>query len=232
MATLTGATLAPIPFPHEFPVPTTAPGDSPLICVSVNVDWVKYIVGSLGALVSDSVWDSTDLEVVVDAKHAVLDLIQMFAAMESCPVPIQFRNDPANPRNFQYSLDGGTTWNDGPDQSGHFTPSFIADGTSPSGYDVSVNEGATSDPVPLLTANDPNALIKDPSTGDENVVEITATAPALSWQGTQLGGQLGRGGISILVNKILDVGENADPILAAVETGDYGTAIAWVIASL
>lgn len=219
------------PFPDPVPVPVPGPFDAPLVCVKINQTWVTYVLSCLNALLAASTWDSDDENVVHTVIKNAEKLIQAFAKFEACPMLI-FRNDPTQPINFDYSEDGGVTWTPGPDQAAHMTPTFLVDGTSPSGYDMSVNGGQTSDPIPLLIADDPEAIIKTPVSGDENVIEATATDPGLVVQGTQLGVALSRNGASLQLQKITDLGNLAEAIVDVVETGDYGTAILNILTSI
>lgn len=226
-----GALVPYTPFPQPVPIIVAAPGDAPLVCLQINQDWIPYILGCLNALRAASTWDSDDENVVATMQENAHELQDMIASYEACPV-IEFRNNPTQPINFDYSLDGGATWLTGPDQAAHITPVFTADSDSPSGYDISVNGGGTSDDVPLFTATDPNAVIKDPSTGDENVVEATTTAPGMTVQGTQLGVGLVRNGASLQLQKITDLGNLAEAIIDIVETGDYTTPILEILSSI
>lgn len=231
MPSLFDAIVPYAPFPEPVPVPVPGPFDAPLVCWQVNQTWATYIINTLQALLAASTWDSDDENTVHTVISNARKIIDAFAKMEACQM-LLFRNDPTQPINFDYSTDGGATWITGPDQAAHMTPTFVADGTSPSGYDMSVNGGQTSDPIPLLIADDPEAVIKTPTSGDENVIEATATDPGLVVQGTQLGVALSRNGASLQLQKITDLGNLAEAIVDIVETGDYGTAILNVLSAI
>lgn len=232
MPTLPDANKPFAPFYQPVPVPVPGPFDAPLVCVQVNQTWMTYILGALQVLLAASTWDSDDENVVQTTIHNARQIVQAFMDFEACPMPIQFRNNPTQPINFDYSLDGGTTWTPGPDQAAHMTATFTPDSTAPGGYDISVNGGQTTDQIPLLTADDPEAVIKAPTSGDENVIEATATDPGLVVQGTQLGVALARNGASIQLQKIQDLGNLAEAIVDVVETGDYGTAILNILTAI
>jgi hypothetical protein len=222
--------FAPFPNPVALPLPDIT--DEPLVCVQVNAIWVQYIIGCLETLTAQSTWDSDDENAVNAVINRARNLIDIFAQLEACPVPVEFRVNPLDPHYWDYSVDGGATWTRQPDTVSHFTPTYTPDGASPSGYDESVNGGLSDAQIPLLTATDPNAVIKSPSTGDENVVEATATAPGMTVQGYQVGVALVRDGASLQVQKITDLGNLGIAIIEAVETGEYSTAILEIVTAL
>jgi hypothetical protein len=222
MTTVPGAILPAKPFPFEVPVPETHPSDEPTVQVCVNVDWIPYILGALGALLVDSTWD-TQIPLVLDSvKNDVQDLLSLFAVAEVCPVPIQFRVNPGDTVNWQYSNDGGTTWLDGPDTAAHYTPSFIASGSS-SGYDLSVNSGETQTAVPTLTAIDPDAIVKDPASTFANLITATAGADgllikALATIGVKL---VQANGVALALQKVFPGLALATSVLEIVAGTDY-----------
>lgn len=222
MTTVTGAILGAVPYKCEVPVPTSHPSDAPLVCISVNLDWIPYIVGALGALTADSTWDTDDENTLATVKSNVSDLMQLFAAMEACPVPIEFQPNPSRPQDWQYSLDGGVTWLNGPTCAVHYTPTFPTDGGAPSGYDLSVNGGLSSALIPLFTANDPNAVVKDPAALLTNLITAGAGIDGLVIQAlAQVGVWLVKNnGVSAAFNKIPGLGA-ATSVLELVAGTDY-----------
>lgn len=232
LTNILGAVLPYVTYPNPVPVIVAAPTDPPVVCIQVNVDWVPYILGCLKALLAASTWNSDDENVVATMQENAQLLIDTIAAYEACPM-IDFRLNPDDPHYWDWTSDGGVIWTRQPDTVSHFTPTYTADGTSPSGYDESVNGGLSSTDIPLLTATDPDAVVKNPTSGDENVVEATATAAAFTAQGYQIGAQLLDGqGSSLNLQKVTDIGDVAIAIVNAVETGDYATAIFAVISAL
>lgn len=221
---VSGAVLPYVPYPNPVPVIVAAPGDAPLVCLQINADWIPYIAGACKAFLAASTWDSDDENVVATMQENAQDLIDMLAALEACPMAIEFRVDPTYPQNWQYSLDGGSTWLDGPDTASNYTPVFTADSDSPSGYDISVNGGHSADDIPILTADDPNAVDTNPTSAADNTIEMSPDNVGLTVMGHQIGAQVGKDGISIFVQKMQDQ-TISDPIIEAIATGDYGTAI-------
>lgn len=223
MAHLVGALLPFQPFPEPVPVPVSGPFDDPLVTVCINAEWVQYVVGALQALVAQSTWSSANRAVVDSVVREALNLIAAFAALEPCPVPIEFQPNPAYPQNWQYSLDGGVTWLDGPDVASSYTPEFIVDGTSPSGYELSVNGDHSATDIPTLTATDPDAVILDPATLLRNSIQAGTGAEgllvgALAHIGVQL---VQTNGIAAEFNKIPGLGL-ATSVLMALDGGtDY-----------
>lgn len=109
-----GAQIPYVAFPNPVPLPLPDIGDAPLICVTINEVWVEYIVGCLQALTAQSTWDSSDENAVNTTIRRARNLIDVFAQFEACPMPIEFRVNPGDTEHWQYSLDGGGTWSDGP----------------------------------------------------------------------------------------------------------------------
>lgn len=232
MPSLPGAITPFAPFPEPVALPLPDVTDGPLVCVQINETWMSYLIGCAEALTAQSTWDSTDENAVNITIGRARNLIDILAGLEACPMPVEFRLNPSDPHYWDYSNDGGVTWTRQPDTVSHFTPTFTTDGTSPSGYDESVNGGLSDAQIPLLTATDPDAVVKAPSTGDENVVEATAMAPGMTVQGYQIGAALVRDGASLQLQKITDLGNLAIAVIEAVETGDYSTAILEIVTAL
>lgn len=192
------------PFPQPVPVPLPAPGDPPLVCVQVNETWMTYVIGACMSLLADSTWDSADAG-IAHAVHAdAMQLIGMLAQLEACPM-IVFRVHPTYIQNWQYSIDSGVTWLDGPDTASNYTPDFVADGGSPGGYKLSVNSDHSQTSIPLMTATDPDAVIIDPASALRNLITVATGGPegllvgALAHIGLTL---LNSNGIALELNKI------------------------------
>lgn len=192
------------PFQYPLPVPVASPTDEPLITVCVNREWVPYIMGALHVFRAASTWGSQSPDVVAGLINDAETLIGLFMEMEPCPVPIQFQINPDYVQNWQYSLDGGTTWLDGPDTATNFVPSFTVDGTAPGGYELSVNDGHSATDIPLLTAVDAQAIVKDPSSTLTNLITASSGAEGLVVQAlATIGVQLVQSnGIALALNKI------------------------------
>lgn len=234
MSTLPGAILAAMPYPYQIPIPTAAPTDAPLVCVSFARAWVPYVVGALTALRADSTWNSDDENTVATVKDNVDALIALFMALEACPMPIMFQNNPSQPINFQYSLDGGTTWNNGPDQAVHITPAFTVDVGAPGGYDLSVNGGDTSDAIPMFTAIDPEAIVKDPATTLGNLITATAGADGLLIQAlSTIGVKLVQAnGVAAAFQKVFPGLDLATSVLEVVAGTDYSYPLLEIVSSI
>lgn len=198
------ATVPFTPFPTPVPVPSALPFDAPLVCVQINETWMTYVLGCCQALLAASIWDTDDAGIL----HAVLAdarlLIERLMDFEACPM-ITFRVNPSYIQNWQYSVDSGTTWFDGPDTASNFTPDFVASGGAPGGYTLSVNGDHTSTAIPELTAIDPNAVITDPVSTLRNLIVAGVggaeglAIQALSTIGVQL---VQSNGIALALNKI------------------------------
>lgn len=66
------------------PIPTSAPGDLPLLCLQVNVEWMPYILGCLKQLMLPSTWGDVRDPVAQAATYAANDLIALFAEAADC----------------------------------------------------------------------------------------------------------------------------------------------------
>jgi len=64
--------------------PTTASSDSPLVCLSVNADWLPYIEGALQQLALPSTWIVADDTALWDILSRVQDLIGQWGNSEVC----------------------------------------------------------------------------------------------------------------------------------------------------
>lgn len=169
MGQVPGAT---IPFaPFSYPVPPPAPlwNDAPLVCLTLNETWMTYLIGCAQALLAASSYDSDDVVLVNSVIGQARKLVNAMMDFGACEV-ISFRVNPTYVQNWQYSTDAGVTWLDGPDTASSFTPDFPVSGTAPSGFALSVNGGHSTTDIPLITANDPDAVIVDPVTATRNLI--------------------------------------------------------------
>jgi hypothetical protein len=223
VTTIYGASDPFIPFPNGIDLPTTDPFEGDQVCVQFGADWVQIVIGCLNVLCAQSTWRSTDLDAINAAIQQSQALIGVFMELEACPVPIQFQVNPTYPQNWQYSLDAGVTWLDGPDVASHYTPDFVPDVLAPAGYDLSVNGDHTSAPIPLLTAADPNAIVKDPSSGVTQAIQGAASEDALGvGVGSEVGATIAEAsGTSLTLAKMAGVGASSAPIAAIEGVGSY-----------
>jgi hypothetical protein len=162
-------------------VPVAEITDSPTICISINVEWVSILLGLVNTLTAQSTWKSDDPAEVDRGCDNGFEFLHLIMNSEACPVPTMFRLDPDDPHFWDFSNDGGSTWERQPDTVIHFTPEFPVDGGAPGGYDLTVNGDLSHAAIPLLTAHQPDAVINDP-TGDA----INTILPALGIDGFQV----------------------------------------------
>lgn len=211
------------PFINPVPIPAGLPTDGVTYCIQINATWLPYVLACCLALLHDSTWNSNDPAVVRDVEQRAGVLISQLVNPEACPVPIEFRPNPAYPQNFQFSLDGAITWLDGPDTASHFTPQFAADGAAPGGYDITVNGGHTSTPIPLFTATDPNAVITDPATEFRNLITASGSVEGLAVQAlATIGVQLVQNnGVALALNKIPGLGLASSALETLAQGTDY-----------
>lgn len=96
-------------FVSPVPIPSAAPGDTPLVCVSFAQAWLPLVIGGLLQLAQPAAWDTAD----ESARSAVLldvqDLLARFGTAEECGT-LTFRFTEGCV--LQYSTDGGDTWTD------------------------------------------------------------------------------------------------------------------------
>jgi len=103
--------------------PGTAPSDDPVVCLQVNASWIPYIIGSCLQLAQPTSWISGSPS-LADLLGRVQDLLAIFGTAEACVAP-QFRL--TSGCGLQYSLDGGTTWEDFTDWATNFPLCVRAD---------------------------------------------------------------------------------------------------------
>lgn len=223
MSTLPGALEPFAPFGEPVPLPVPGPFDAPLVCLQVNETWMIYILGCVQALLADSTWDSDDENAVATVKQNARNLIGAMQNLEACPMPVQFRVNPTDPHFWDYSTDGGTTWTRQPDTVTPWQPTFTVDGSAPGGYDLSVNGGLSSAPIPNLTATDPDAVVTDPGTLLRNLITAGAGADGLAIQAlAQIGVALMQNnGIAAYFAKIPGLGLAQNAVVQIAGGTDY-----------
>lgn len=189
-----------VPFaPFDPPVtpPSATPTEGDQFTVTMSADWWVLVAGACAALTADSSWDTTDFETLHDVRRWAYDVIKQIDARVPV-INLTFQKKPGRLTQFQYRLHDADAWTDGPDNDAYFTPGFPTDSTSPSGYDLSVNNGLSQSAIPLLTAVDPNAVVKDPVTSADNVVTgIANVLLSLDVEGTATGVTIAAGADTI-----------------------------------
>lgn len=222
MPNLPGALLPFTPFPAPVDLPLADVTDAPLVCVQINAEWMQYLIGCAEALTAQSTWASDDENAVNVTIRRARNLIDILAGLEACPVGVMFRLNPLDSHYWDYSNDGGATWTRQPDTVSAFTPTLVADGAAPGGYDLSVNGGLTEAPIPLFTAIDPNAIIKDPVGALANSIVAGAGVDGLVVGiAAHAGTILQQNGISAFFQKVPGLGVAADAVVAIKEAADY-----------
>lgn len=73
-------------FQTPVPIPESAPGDGPLLCVSINADWMGYLIGAAKQLMIPSTWGDMRDPLVIAAQTAANDLIALLAEAAPCGV--------------------------------------------------------------------------------------------------------------------------------------------------
>jgi hypothetical protein len=107
----------------EIVPPTTFPEDEPLVCLSINRDWLPYLVGALRPMQYPEYWAGT-LEENRHARRAAKNLMDKLEQIQECGdmsadcgCPdtriVLERIDPITFQ-LQVSVDGGTTWTNSP----------------------------------------------------------------------------------------------------------------------
>ena len=89
--------------------PDVEPDASPLVCFSINADWLPYVVGAMMQLAQPSAWDTSDAGVLQTTLFRVMGLIDQVGSAVACEgvASMQLR---VNNCQLQSSTDGGTTW--------------------------------------------------------------------------------------------------------------------------
>lgn len=171
--TFGSATAAFRPFSSPLPVPDAGPTDGDLVVIKCTSQWASYLAGAAYALCVDSSWAATSLDQLNQVRKWAWQLIHQI--QERTPdIPIQFRVNPIDNQNWQYSLDAGVHWLDGPDTAANYTAQFAVSGTSPAGQKITLNNGETYTDLPPLVATDPHAVVTNPLSTAENTVSAAA----------------------------------------------------------
>jgi len=86
--------------------------EQPLVCISVNRDWIPIISGALQPMQSSQNWNYSTPEELrrIEVNNATLEAILVDAG--ACVSCIDYRNSPTNPNLVEVSCDGGETWRD------------------------------------------------------------------------------------------------------------------------
>ena len=88
--------------------PDVEPDASPLVCLSINADWLPYVVGAAMQLAQPSTWATTDAGLLQTTLFRAMALIDQIGQAGACEGPaMQLR---VNNCQLQASTDGGTTW--------------------------------------------------------------------------------------------------------------------------
>jgi Concanavalin A-like lectin/glucanases superfamily len=109
-------------------IPSTQPGDAPLVCLQVNASWLPLLAGCAMQLMQPTTWASADPAAVLAALQAAGDLCALVGNAGACPV-ITFRFVACG---LQFSVDSGTTWNEVPGWD-TFAPGCFTGATGPTG---------------------------------------------------------------------------------------------------
>lgn len=211
------------PFVQPVAIPEGLPTDGTTYCIQINATWLPYVLACCLALLHDSTWNSNDPATVRDVERRAGTLITQLVNPEACPVPIEFRVNPSYIQNWQFSLDGGTTWDNGPDTASNYTPEFVASGSAPAGYALSVNGDHSQTDIPLLTAEDPDAVVTNPLTSLTNLIEVGTGAEGLAVKAlATIGVQLVQSnGIALALNKIPGLGLATSALQTLAQGSDY-----------
>lgn len=223
MPNLPGALIPFTPFPAPVDLPLPDVTDAPLVCVQINAIWMQYLIGCAEALTAQSTWASDDENAVNVTIRRARNLIDILAGLEACPVGVMFRLNPLDSHYWDYSNDGGATWTRQPDTVSHFTPTFTVDGGSPGGFDLSVNGGLSSDPIPLLTATDPTAIIIDPTTTTRNTIQASSTVDGLQVVNAldEVAAAIATGGFAAYYKRADGIVAAAGALVKMFNTNDY-----------
>lgn len=124
--------------------PSVDPTAAPLVCVQFAAAWQPYVIGALLQLIQPAAWAVPDAATLQATLQRAQDLIEAFGTAGACPVPIQFRCDPAT-NQPEYSTDGGATWTP-------FSLCYI--GPSGPNGSILIEPGPPANPLGLSAANE------------------------------------------------------------------------------
>ena len=71
-------------FVEAVPIPSSQPGDQPLVCIEVNPEWIPYICGALMQLMQPSTWIAASPSALAAVLGAVTDLIAIVGTAVQC----------------------------------------------------------------------------------------------------------------------------------------------------
>jgi len=157
------------PFAQRVPVQTIDPFSDEQVSITVGKSWIAYLVGCVQALNAASSWDTQDASTIQQLRTWAANRTYQLTNW-SVPVDLVYRLNATQPINFDYSVDGGTTWITGPNQAEGITPVFAPAISSPSGYELTVNNDQTVGFVPVIENIVDNAVRTDPGTSLVNTV--------------------------------------------------------------
>jgi hypothetical protein len=71
-------------FTQKVPIPTAGVCDPPLLCMSINAQWMPLILGALSGLVQPSTWDTTDPTALAAVLAQAQDLLDAIGTAMPC----------------------------------------------------------------------------------------------------------------------------------------------------
>ena len=149
---------------------TESPDSGILVSITINQDWVPIIAGAMMTLLNASSWDTNSKADLDDMRGRVIDALNIVNGYLPVTPPIQFMRNVDNPVQWDYSLDAGATWIEGPDTWRYFYPEFTVDTGTPSGYSLSTNYGNEFEPVPQMNDVVANAVRENPASSLQNTI--------------------------------------------------------------
>lgn len=160
---------------NKYQVPTSTPDSAVCLQIPVPDDPAHWsnLWGALKTLCSPSQYADNGLwSDIVAASDRWTEIVSALTPSgDSCELPIQFQRNVDNPVQWDYSLDGGITWLTGPDTWRYFYPDFVTSLGTPSGWQLSVNQGNQFEPVPVMSAVAGSDIVRtDPASDAVNTI--------------------------------------------------------------
>jgi hypothetical protein len=128
-SSLLGGTCPVSPFPYPIALVTDDPGTGVLVDIQINQNWIPLIIGSMMVLLNASTWSTSQTNALFDMRDRVVRAMNIIGSFNPVPPPIEFRVKPDDTAHWQYSLDSGVNWLNGPATSASLD-SIISDPSS------------------------------------------------------------------------------------------------------
>jgi len=173
MAVTYGAYIPLEPFNAPIPIPPWSPDNtSDLVSISLSQQWIAPLLGAAVSLLALSTWDTDNSDDLNQVRQWVNRLLKLIMDYQPMMPPIQFRVNPGDTAHWQYSLDSGATWINGPATA----PSSDTVITDPTGIQTITNSTGQpltiKDAIANLTLDIVSGLTNPPTNSNEAILRV------------------------------------------------------------